>query len=107
VIAGQSVYCNPPWSLAVQCVEHIRTCHAKSPMNTKVVIVLLDWPQFNATTTGLKLLRQIQTNTPVFTKQSLLGKRHTLVKVPWPINYWVIDKDTSVKLSPPLVKGMD
>ena len=44
---------NPPWSLAIQCVEHIRTCHAKSPMNTKVVIVLLDWPQFNAATTGL------------------------------------------------------
>ena len=33
-IAGQSVYCNPPWSLAIQCVEHIRTCHAKSPLNT-------------------------------------------------------------------------
>jgi hypothetical protein len=58
-IAGQSVYCNPPWSLAVRRVEHMRTCHAKSPMNTKVVIVLLDWPQFNAATTGLKLLRQI------------------------------------------------
>ncbi len=24
-IAGQFVYCNPPWSLAVQCVEHICT----------------------------------------------------------------------------------
>ena len=39
-MAGQFVYCRPPWSLAVQCVEHIRTCHDKSPMNTKVVIVL-------------------------------------------------------------------
>ena len=41
-ITGQSVYCNPPWYLAVQCIEHIRTCHDKSPMNTKVVIVLPD-----------------------------------------------------------------
>jgi hypothetical protein len=42
-IAGQSMYYNPPWSLAVQCVEAIRNCHGKSPMNTKaVVIVLLD-----------------------------------------------------------------
>jgi hypothetical protein len=80
--AGQSVYCNPPWSLAKQCVEHIRTWHAKSPMNTKAVIVLPDWPQFNATTTGLKLLRQIQTDIHVFTKPSPLGKRHTLVNVP-------------------------
>ncbi len=23
-IAGQSVYCNPPWSLVVQCVRHVR-----------------------------------------------------------------------------------
>jgi len=75
-------------------------------MTTKIVIVLLDWPQFNATTTGLKLLRQIQTDTPVFTKPSPLGKRHTLVKVPWPINYWVIDKETSVKLSPSLVTSV-
>ena len=35
-----------------------------------------------------------------------MGKRHTLVKVPWPINYWVIDKDTSVKVSPTLVKSV-
>ena len=33
-IAGQSMHCNPPWSSTVQFVEHIRACHAKSPMNT-------------------------------------------------------------------------
>jgi len=76
------VYCNPPWSLAVQCVEHIRTCHAKSPMITEVVIVLLYWPQINAATNGLRLLRQIPANTLVFTKPSPLGKRPTAVKVP-------------------------
>jgi len=27
-IARQSAYCNPPWSLAMQYVEHIRTWHA-------------------------------------------------------------------------------
>jgi len=75
-------------------------------MDTKGFIVLLDWPQFNAATIGLKLLRHIQTNAHVFTKPSPLGKRHTLVKVPWPINYWVIDKDTSVKVSPNHVKSV-
>jgi hypothetical protein len=66
-IAGQSVYCNPPWSLAAPCVEHIRTCQVKSPMNTKVVIVLPNLPQFNAATTGLRLLRQVPIDTPMFT----------------------------------------
>jgi len=50
-------------------------------------------------TTSLKLLEQIPIDTPVFTKSSLLGIRPNLVKVPWPINYWVIDKDTLVKVS--------
>ena len=36
----------------------------------------------------------------MLTKPSPLGKRHTLVKVSWPINYWVVDKETYVKLSP-------
>jgi len=75
-------------------------------MNTKVVIVLLDWPQFNATTTGLRLLRQDPTHNPVFTKPAPLGKRHIVVKVPWPTNYWFIDKDTYAKVSPTLVKSV-
>ena len=95
---GQSVFCNPPWSLAVQCVEHLRSCHAKSPSNTKAVIVLPEWPQFKSVTTGLKLLEQIPVDTPVFTKPSPSRMRHSLMKVPWPINYWVIDKDTPVKV---------
>jgi hypothetical protein len=87
-IAEQYVYCNPPWSLAVQSVEHIRTCHAKSPLNTKYVVILLpDWPRLNATTNGLRLLRQDLANISSFTKTSPLGERHTVVKVPWPLNY--------------------
>jgi len=106
-IAGQSAYCNPPWSLALQCVEHIRTCHARSPLKTKAMIVLSNWPQFIAATTALRLLRQVPIDTQVFTKPSPLGKRHNVVKVPWPINYWVIDKNTYVKASSPLVKSVD
>jgi hypothetical protein len=75
-------------------------------MNTKSFIALPDWPQFNAATTGLKLLRQIQTNTHVFAKPSPLGKRNTLVKVPWTLNSLVTDRDTSVKMSPTRVKSM-
>ena len=37
-VAGQFVYCNPPWFLTVQLVKHIRNGHAKSLMNTKVVM---------------------------------------------------------------------
>ncbi len=45
-VSGQSVYCNPPWSLAIQCVEHLRACHSRSPLDTRAIIVLPDWPMF-------------------------------------------------------------
>ena len=57
-------------------------------------------------TTGLKLLEQIPIVTPVFTKPSPLGIRHNLVKVHWPINYWVIDKETLVKVPSTHVQGV-
>jgi hypothetical protein len=51
-------------------------------MNTKAVIILPNWPQFNAATIGLILLSQVPIDTPVFTKPSPLGiKRHIVVKV--------------------------
>jgi hypothetical protein len=71
------------------------------------LIVLPNWPQFNAATTELRLLRQVPIDTQVFIKPFPLGKRQIVVKVPWPINYWVIDKDTSMKVSPPHVKSVD
>ena len=52
-------------------------------------------------------MRQVLIDTPVFTKPSPLGKRHIIIKVPWPINYWVREKDTFVKASPPPVKSVD
>jgi len=75
-VVGHSVFCNPPWSLVVQCVEHLRMCHAKPPTNTKAVIGLSEWPQFKSVTC-LKLLEQIPSDTPVLSKPPPLGKRHT------------------------------
>jgi hypothetical protein len=71
VLLGQYVYCHPPWSSSVQFVEHLCTCYAKSPMNTKPVYVLPECPQFISATADLKLLRQIST------VRLLLKKRHT------------------------------
>jgi hypothetical protein len=75
-------------------------------MNTKIVIALPDKPQFNAAITGLRLLRQVPLDIPVFTKPSPLEKKHNVVKVPWPIVYWVIDRDTHVKVSPIPMQNM-
>ncbi len=41
-VSRQSVYCNPPWSLAIQCVEHLRACHSRAPLDTRAFIVLPD-----------------------------------------------------------------
>ena len=58
-VVGLYVVCNPPWLLVVQCVEHLRKCHAKSPTNTKAVNVLPEWLQYKSVVTCLKLLEQI------------------------------------------------
>jgi len=57
-------------------------------------------------TTSPKLLEQIPLDTPVFTKPSPLGIIHNLVKVPWPTNNWVIDKDTPMKVSSTSVQSV-
>ena len=53
------------------------------------------------------MLEQIPIDTPIFTKPTPLGKEHTLVKVPWTINYWVIDKDTPMKVSSTSVQSVN
>jgi hypothetical protein len=69
--SGQSVYCHPPWSLVLQCAEHLLPCQTESQMNTKTLYVLFEWPQFIFATANLKLLRQISKD------RLLLKKRHT------------------------------
>ena len=54
----QSIYCNPSWSLAIKREEHPRACHSKSLLDTKLVIVLPDWPKFKAVTKELKRIKK-------------------------------------------------
>jgi len=40
---GQAVYCHPPWSLFVQCADHLLTCRGESQMKiTKHYIVSMN-----------------------------------------------------------------
>jgi hypothetical protein len=65
-VSGRSIYCNPPWSLAIKRVEHLRACHSKSPLDTKAVIILPDWPKFKALTKELKLIKRLPKEEKVF-----------------------------------------
>jgi len=46
-VVGRSVFCNPPFSLAIQCVEYLRMCHSKAPTDTKAVTVYLNGLDLN------------------------------------------------------------
>jgi hypothetical protein len=100
-VSGQSIYCNPPWSLAIKCVEHLRSCHSKSPLDTKAVIVLPDWPKFKAVTKELKLIKQLPKGEMVFMRTTPSGNYDPpdLIASTWVINFWLIDANTPV-LSP-------
>ena len=77
----------------MQRVEHLRTCHAKSPMNAKALFVLPEWPYVKSIRDVLQLLRHI----PIV--RLLLGKEKYLSQISLPIIYWVIDTDNYVKMS--------
>jgi hypothetical protein len=66
----QLIYCNPPWSLAIKCVEHLRASHSKSPLDTKAVIALPDRPKFKVVTRELTLIKQLPKGKKVFMKTS-------------------------------------
>ena len=72
-VSGQSVYCSPPWSLAIQCVEHLRVCHSRSPLDTRAAVVLPDWPKVKALTKELKLIKRLPNGEMVFMRTSPAG----------------------------------
>ena len=65
---------------------------------TKAVIILPDWPSFREVTSDLKLLKTIPSRQQIFTKSpdNDASLRTHVDSFRWPVNYWVIDKDTPV-----------
>ena len=70
-VSGQSVYCNPPWSIAIQCVEHLRACHSRSPLDTRTFVILPDRPKFKTIINKLKLIKRLHKGEKVFMRTSL------------------------------------
>jgi len=87
--SGQSIYCNPPWSLAITCVEHLRACHSKSLLDTKAIIILPDWPKFKAVTKELKLIKRLPKVEKVFmrTTPTVTYESPDIITSAWVINY--------------------
>jgi len=100
-VSGQSIYGNPPWSLAIKCVEHLSACHSKSSLDTKAITVLPYWPKFKEVTKELKLIKQLPKVENVFmmTTPTCSYKSPDLITHVWDINYWSIDANALV-LSP-------
>jgi len=69
-VSKQSIYCNPPLSLAFKCVDNLCACHSTSPLDTKAMIVLPNWPEFEAVTKELKLVKQLSKGEKVFMRTS-------------------------------------
>ena len=65
-VSGQSIYWNPPWSLAIKCVEHLRACQSKSLLGTRVVNILPNWLKLKAVTKELKSIKQLPKGEKVF-----------------------------------------
>jgi hypothetical protein len=97
-VSGQSVYCNPPWSIAIQCVEHLRVSHYRSPLETRAVVVLPDWPKFKAITKELKLIKQLPKVEMVImmTSPTCTYDPRDIIPFICPNHFWLIDANTPV-----------
>jgi len=88
-VSGQSIHCNPPWSRAIKCVEDLRACRSKSPLDTKAVIILPDSPKFKVITKELKLIKQLPKGEKVFMRTTPTDTYELpdVITSPWVINY--------------------
>jgi len=82
-------------------VQHLRACHSKSPLDTKAVIILQDWPKFKALTKKLKLINRLPKGENVFmrTTPTCTYESPDIITSAWVINFLLIDANTHV-LSP-------
>jgi hypothetical protein len=82
-------------------VEHLRACHSRTPLDTRVVILLLDWPKFKALTKELKLIQQLPKGEMVFMRTTLTSTKdpHDLILFAWHIHFWLI---TNIPVLSPL-----
>ena len=79
-------------------MEHLRDRHSRSPLETRAVIVLPDWPKFKALTKELKLIKRIPKGEKVFMRTSPTGTYVPSDLLPslWPVNFWLIVASTPV-----------
>ena len=47
-MSGESIFINPPWGMATTVVAHLEACRAKDVENTKAVIILPVFKQFES-----------------------------------------------------------
>ena len=75
--------------LDIKCVEHLRACHSKSPLDTKAVIVLTEWPKIKEETKELKLIKQLLEGEKVFIKTipTCTYEPPDIITLAWVINY--------------------
>ena len=88
-VSVQSIYCNPPWSLAIECVEHLHACHLKLPLNTRAAIVPPGWPKLKTITKDLKSIKQLPKGEKVLTiiTPTDTSDPHDLIPFPSVIDY--------------------
>lgn len=91
-LAGQKVYCNPPWSMAAQFLCHYFQEKVKDPYNTSAVFVLPAWrgADFTRYTKGMMLVKQYAKGTPglFWAKKAGSDERAPMPGIPWAVNVW-------------------
>ena len=103
-MSGESIFINPPWGMATTVVAHLEACRAKDVENTKAVIILPVFKQFESMVKDWKIIREWSAGTTLFTRPTVNDVTvHEQVKpLKWKVRAYLIDK--TVPLSEDFVK---
>ena len=71
-MSGESTFINPPWGMATTVVAHLEACRAKDVENTKAVIILPVFKQFESMIKDWKIIREWSAGTHLFTRPTIM-----------------------------------
>jgi hypothetical protein len=94
-LSRERVLINPPYELAEQIGRHFESFRRTNPTSTMAVLVLPKWAKFNELTRHHKIYEDFQSNTPLFTRETLDDStQHEVVALAsWYVQLWLVAAD--------------
>jgi transposase InsO family protein len=89
-IAGEKVWCNPPFAHAADFISHYLSCKSEAPTTTSGLFILPKWNRWSHLTHNMTLVHEYPARMQLFTKPVTPGsaERTAVGPTPWPVQVY-------------------